>query len=100
LFGIDNLIFLLFPVRMVATTPGDMQHIGRIMVEMMLKILILALGCGMAATAGAIVFWLADGSWAATLAVSWAGLLSCGCLTVPCLSWAYLKFDVSIDTPA
>ena len=100
LFGVDNLLFLLFPFRAVATTPGDMQHIGRTMVEFFAKMFVLALGCGAAAALGAAGYWISGGSWVAALALSWLGLLFCGCLVVPCIAWAFRKFDVAIDTPA
>jgi hypothetical protein len=100
LFGVDNLLFLLFPFRAVATTPGDMQHIGRTMVEFMAKMAVLALGCGASAALGAIAYWISGGSWIAALVLSWLGLLACGCLIVPCIAWAFCKFDIATDTPA
>jgi hypothetical protein len=100
LFGVDNLFFLFFPNRMVAATPGDLQQIGRTMMEFFVKMFVLALGCGAAAALGAGGYWIAGGSWAAALALSWLGLLSCGCLTVPLVARAYRRFDVSTDTPA
>jgi len=100
LFGVDNLLFLLFPFRAVATTPGDMQHIGRTMVEFFAKMFVLALCCGTAAALGAAAYWITGGSWIAALALSWLGLLACGCLLVPCIAWAFRKFDVATDTPA
>jgi len=100
IFGVDNLLFLLFPFRAVATTPGDMQHIGRNMVEFFAKMLVLALCCGAAAALGALVYWISGESWVAALAMSWLGLLFCGCLLVPCIAWAFRKFDVATDTPA
>jgi hypothetical protein len=100
LFGVDNLLFLLFPFRAVATTPGDMQHIGRTMVEFFAKIFLLALCCGAAAAPGAVAYWISGGSWVAALALTWLGLLFCGCLVVPCIAWAFRRFDVATDTPA
>jgi hypothetical protein len=100
LIGVDNLVFLLFPIRIVATTPGDLQHVGRTMVEMAVKMLVLACGCGAAAAVGTATHWITGGSWVVTLALSWVALLICGCLIVPCIAWAYNRFDVSTDTPA
>jgi hypothetical protein len=100
LFGVDNLFFLLFPNRAVAATPGDLQHIGRTMMEFFVKMFVLALGCGAAAALGAAGYWITGGSWAVTLALSWLGLLFCGCLVIPLIAWAYRRFDVSTDTPA
>ena len=100
LFGVDNLLFLLFPFRSVATTPGDFQHVGRTMVEVFAKMILLALVCGAAAALGATGYWATGGSWAVTLALSWLALLSCACLLVPCIAWAFRRYDVAADTPA
>src|SRR5207244_3447758 len=52
LFAIENLIFLLFPQRMVAVSPGDLQGFGRQMIVFILKMLTLMLGGGIAAGLG------------------------------------------------
>jgi hypothetical protein len=80
LFGVDNLLFLLFPFRAVAASPGDLQHIGRTMVEFFAKILVLGLCCGAAAAVGMAGYWISSGSWAVTLALAWLALAACGCL--------------------
>jgi hypothetical protein len=100
LYGVDNMFFLLFPFRAVATTPGDLQHVGRSMVLIFAKMIVIAAGCGAAAALGAAGYWIAGDSWVVAIIIAWLGLLCCGCLTVPLVAWAYRKFDVSIDTPA
>lgn len=100
LFAVDNLLFLLFPFRAVASSPGDLQHIGRTMVEFMAKMFVLAVCCGAAAALGAAGYWITGGSWTVTLALAWLGLAICGCGLVPCVAWAFRKFDVSTDMPA
>ncbi|MEN6495241.1 MAG: putative ABC exporter domain-containing protein [Thermoguttaceae bacterium] len=97
-FALDNLVFLLFPVRLVAATPGDFQHIGRAMVEAILKMLMLGVGCGLAAGLGGLVYWL-SWSWSAFLLTSWLALVVVAVAIVPCIAWAYRRFDVSTDTP-
>lgn len=98
-FAFDNLVFLLFPVRLVAATPGDFQHVGRAMVESMLKIVMLAIGCGLAAGLGGLAYWLSGWSWPAFLIASWLSLAVIAVAIVPCIAWAYRRFDVSTDTP-
>jgi hypothetical protein len=98
-FALENLVFLLFPSRMMSATPGDLQHVGRTMVEMMVKMLVLVACCGAAAGFGAIAYLVCGSSWIAAVAVSWSVLaLQCAIL-VPCVAAAYRKFDVSVDTP-
>jgi hypothetical protein len=98
-FSLENLIFLLFPARMMPATPGDLQHMGRVMVEMMVKMFVLVACCGTAAGLGAIAYLVFGGSWIAAVAVSWSVLAVECAILVPCVAAAYRKFDVSIDTP-
>lgn len=100
LFGLENLFFLLFPARIVPATPGDLQHIGRTMVELFVKILALAACCGAAAAWGGLGYFLSGGSQVVFLAMAWLGLAAVASTTVPGLAWAFRKFDVSVDTPA
>ena len=99
LIGVENLLFLLFPTRMHATTPGDLQHVGRMMVLLAAKMLVLVGCCGVAAALGAIAYFVCGRSWIAALSVSWL-VVATGCVAlVPCVAAAYRKFDVSVDTP-
>ena len=100
LFGIDNLLFLLFPFRAVAATPGDFQHVGRTMVEVFAKMILLALVCGAAAALGWGAYWIGGNSWAAALATSWLAMAGCCLAVVPCVAWAFRRYDVATDTPA
>ena len=50
LFGTDNLLFLLFPTRVMVTTPGDFQAMGRNVLAQFAK----ALGVGGAAVGGRV----------------------------------------------
>ena len=100
LFGVENLLFLLFPVRMVSGTAASFQHFGRGVVEVFLKTVSLAVAAGIAAAAGALAFVLLEGSWIAALAVAWLTLAALAVLLIPCVAWAFCRFDVSRDTPA
>jgi len=99
LFGLENLIFLLFPTRAVVATPGDFQFFGRFMVEMFLKMIVLAMCCGLAAGLGSAAYFLFGHSTIAALAVGWTVLAAIAGTLVPCLAWAFRRFDVSLDTP-
>jgi len=99
LIGVENLLFLLFPTRMAPATPGDLQHIGRMMVLVAAKMLVLVACFGVAAALGAIAYFVCGRSWIAALSVSWL-VVATGCAAlVPCVAAAYRKFDVSVDTP-
>jgi hypothetical protein len=99
LVGVENLLFLLFPARMTPSTPGDFQHMGRAMVLLAVKMLVLVGCCGLPAAFGGIAYLVFGGSWTAAISVSWL-LLAIECaMLVPCVAAAYRKFDVSVDTP-
>jgi hypothetical protein len=97
---IENLIFLVFPVREINVSPGDLQGTGRRMIVLVLKLLGVILIGGIATAVAAAVysfvghsFMLACASAATVLAVADAGL-------VPVLGVAFVRFDPSIHTPA
>ncbi len=100
LFGSENLIFLLYPSRMVSATPGDLQFFGRAMLGVFAKMCFLSAFCGTAAAAGALAFAISGGSWIVALAMAWLVLAGLAVGIVPCVAWAYRRFDVSMDTPA
>jgi hypothetical protein len=116
LFALENVLFLRFPVRVMASAPGDFQAVGRNLLFMLAKLAILA-AVGMAAAVvgvatGLFVRFLLDagagfdpeeaervaflaGGSAAWLVVSVSAL----CL-LPVVAWAFKAFDVGRDTPA
>jgi hypothetical protein len=97
--GVENLVFLLFPVSTANVTAGDFQSFGRQMVSFFAKIVLLLL-C-LAAVIGPLLLtvWLSGGFWSAGLAVAWVVLLSLGVGAVRLVSWAFRRFDVSFDMP-
>ena len=95
LFGIDKLVFYVYPTRMAKGAPGDFQNAGKQMIFMALKMLML----------GASVFIVAMASLPGALAlqsplvaVASAGIvLSLECLAlIPLLMIAFDRFDPSI----
>jgi len=99
LLGAENFLFLVFPVRMVSGTAASFQHFGRGIVEMFLKMVLLLVAAAIAGAAGLAAFVLSVGSWIAALAVAWLTLAGIAALLIPCVAWAFRRFDVSTDTP-
>jgi hypothetical protein len=98
IFAVENLLFLLFPVRMVATSPGDFQTSGRYLLIFFAKFLCLGpimLAGGLAAA----LIGLVTESLAAALAGAWIVILGCGIGLVPLVVLAFKRFDVATDTP-
>ena len=95
LFGISNLLLLLFPFRLASSGP-DVTLMGRVMIMMMGNLFAVALGFGIAAIPAAVVF-LVTTNWAATLVVAWIGLMIQGIGLLFGVAWAFRRFDVSTE---
>ena len=98
-FGIENLVFLLFPSRSAFPTPGDFQSMGRSMVEFIVKMMVLLFCGAVASLFGVLAYFVAGRSPAAFALVAWIVLGATAILIVPAICWAYRRFDVSLDTP-
>jgi hypothetical protein len=96
-FAVDNLLFLIFPMRMGSATAGDFQFMGRFMLLAMLKMLLTVVGLVIAST-GAIFYLVVPQLW---LAVGCCLLLLTlvDALVVFLATQAFVRFDVSLDTP-
>jgi hypothetical protein len=99
IFGLENLLFLLFPTRVLAAQPGDLQALGRQVVLWFVKLFTLALLVGLSTLAGLIGYLVAGQSWAAALTAAWLVLGGCAAGLVPLIALAFKRFDVSRDTP-
>lgn len=96
----DNLLFLLMPYRLSTEGAQNVQFVGKGMMIMFAKFLVLGVLGGLAALAALGAHWLTNESIPAAVAAA-AVVLALGC--VP-LTWAvgasYRAFDVSRDVPA
>ncbi len=99
LLGIENLLFLWFPTRLAATTPGDFQALGRHMLLMLAKSIGLVVAGGLAALLGVLAYLLTGGNWLAGVLVAWLVLVGCAIALMPLLALAFRQFDVARDTP-
>lgn len=100
LMATENLIFLLFPTRPAAASPGDFQVLGRQAAQLVMKAFTVLSGCMVAFGIAALVL-LATGGGLVVLAIV-AGVILAGetLALVPMIAWAYNRFDPSVDTPA
>ena len=96
-FGVENLVFLIFPVRASVATAGDFHFMGKFMLLAMLKMLLLFVGLAIAST-GAIVYVMIPQLWLA-VGCSLLLLVSIDALVVFLATQAFVRFDVSLDTP-
>jgi hypothetical protein len=97
--GIENLLFLMFPLRSAGLIAGDMQLFGRQMVLFPCKFLLLLVGLCVTAAVGTIGYIAGNKSWPAFGILAWIALLLVALGTIPPLARAYARFDPSRDTP-
>jgi hypothetical protein len=100
MLGVSNILFLIYPVRLVQSNAADFQLMGRLMLLMLLQFLILIPGLGIPAAFGGIVFWLSGFYWPAFAGTSWLVLVSELPLVLIGLAWVFQQFDPSTETPA
>ncbi|HEY7423183.1 MAG TPA: putative ABC exporter domain-containing protein [Gemmataceae bacterium] len=100
LFTLDNLLFLLFPTRLMAATPGDFQALGRNVLFMVAKMTALAFVTLAAGVTGLIVYYVTGGSWLLGVLAAWPVVVLSAAALVPFVAWAFTIFDVGRDTPA
>ena len=97
LFGIDKLVFYIFPTRMAKGAPGDFQNGGKQMMFVFFKMAVL-FAClalmGIAIIPGALM----GSTLFAVISAACALLAECAILT-PLLTYAFHRFDPSVDTP-
>ena len=97
-FAMENLLFLLFPARVVGNQAGDFQAVGRNVLFVFAKMFGLAVVVGLAGVVG-VVASLLSGSGPVGLAAAWLVLVACAVGMVPLVGMAFQLFDVSRDTP-
>jgi hypothetical protein len=98
LFGIENLVFLMFPYRQTPTTAGDFQFFGKFLLFSLLKMALACLGLAVAA-AGAVLYLIVPSLWL-PLTGSLLLLLAIDTAILYLATLAYDRFDVSLHTPA
>lgn len=99
MIGMENLLFLLFPIRLVATNAVDIQAMGRAMVAMFSKLICTGLTALLVVALGAGVYYLTSANWPATLVAAWLVLCACTMVLMRLVGWAFERFDVSRDVP-
>ena len=96
----ENLIFLLFPTRPAAASPGDFQVLGRQAAQLVLKAVTVLIGAVIAFGVAVPIYILTGGSLILLTLLAGAILAGEAIAMIPLVSWAFRRFDPSIDTPA
>jgi hypothetical protein len=100
LFALDNLLFLLFPTRLMAVTPGDFQALGRNVLFMVAKAIALVVVALTTLVVGGIVYAVTGNNWQLGALAAWPIVVMSAAALVPFVAWAFTIFDVGRDTPA
>jgi len=100
LLGLENVLFLLFPSRQMASSPGDFQAIGRAVLMVFAKILALSVVFGGMMIVGMVVYFLTGHNQLAACAATWPVLVVCAATMVPVAALAFGWVDLSRDKPA
>jgi ABC-2 type transport system permease protein len=97
LFSLENLLFLLFPTRVLANNPADFQATGRNILLTLAKVTVLGGVFLLAVLMGGLVslFFPILGC-----VVAWVTIALFTAPLLPLIGWAFTIYDVSRDTPA
>jgi hypothetical protein len=98
-FEVDNLMFLWFPTRQIPSSPADFQMMGRQLLVLLAKLLVLGVAGGLAGLAGVVLYLLAGESLLLGVSAGWLLLAVFAAALVPLLALAFGNFDVARDTP-
>lgn len=98
-YGLENLIFLLFPARVLPVGRVDFEFFGRMFLETGFKLLWLTICLTLAAVSALWVYLAADQALAAASAVAAFALLTAAAPTILLGAWAFRRFDVSRSLP-
>ncbi|RPI75580.1 MAG: hypothetical protein EHM42_15305, partial [Planctomycetaceae bacterium] len=93
IFSLENLLFLLFPLRAQAVGSGDLQVVGRNMLSAVCKIIAMMAGFGIAAGIGGLTWWLTGETAAAWLIGSAGALLLLSAFLIPLIVLVFHRLD-------
>jgi len=96
--ALDNWLFLLSPTRVLADGRQGYAFVGKQILKLLFKALLLGLVAGVAVLVAAVLGWLA-GAWVAAAGVVVIVLLACAGATA-LLARAFRGFDLTVDLPA
>jgi hypothetical protein len=97
LFATEDFLFLLYPSPLVATGSEGFFKMGRVMLLMLVKVLVLGACSAVAAIPAAIVYLLTDSMSAAWL-VAWLALSVPAIGILLLVTWAFRRYDIGGET--
>jgi hypothetical protein len=94
LYGLENLVFLLFPTRILPVGRVDFEFMGRTLLEFSLKALLIVLLVGLAVRVGFAVRDATDQSYRWMVISSWSVLAAMALATIPLNAIAFRRFKI------
>ena len=95
IYGLENLIFLLFPSKLLPVGRADFEFIGRMLVDFVAKTIVIAGAGTLSVVAGLLVLKAGGQSWIWFAATIWLTLTVFGLTTLPLLAFAFRRFKIS-----
>ncbi len=95
----ENLLFLSYPSRQTPIGPGDPQFMGRQMLMLFLRMLLIAAAIGVAAGAMYLAWFAGIRSWPLLWVLGWCVLTAQGLALIFAVVAAFRRFDPSVDMP-
>ena len=99
-YAVENISFLLYPIGLGGRGPGDFQFIGRQMLLLFAKLLLLGLNVAVSIAIAAALFASGTKSLIGILAVAWFVLVLNAMSMISLLSHVFRRFDPSRHTAA
>jgi hypothetical protein len=96
----ENLLFLRYPTRIAPSSPGDLQFMGRQMLMMFARVLILLAASGLAVGAAGLAYLAGVQSLPILAGIAWCVLMAEAVLLIFAVVRAFRSFDPSVDMPA
>lgn len=94
-FGVENLMFLIYPYRLPAAGIADLQAFVRHSLITGLKLMLVGILAGVSLGVGAAVYWLGSQSATGFAIASWCVVVAFGAGLMPFLCLALRRFDPS-----
>ena len=94
LYGLENLVFLLFPAKLVPVGRVDFDFLGRALVDFTLKTIIIVTVLAAARTIGIIAQRATGEFWFSFVLASWSTVTIAGLLIIPIAAFAFRRFKL------
>jgi hypothetical protein len=97
--GLENLFFLLFPSRPLTGGTFDVQAMGRMMLLVFVKLLVIGISLGAAVGLGFLAYFLFGRSAEVGFATTWVLATALSFAPIPLTALAFTRLDVARDVP-